>query len=332
MQALFNLCMLALVCSVSDAFSTPHHGSTWNGFQIRRQDNQIFMSNENVETEIPEQNETPREEKVTSMPQSSRQNMQAQPSAELMMKALNTSPRRLFLGTASSTAIALTANFFGVTSSILASIPEDTVEKTGLDLYYPVGNFKRFRSFEYGYTFVVLKEWVQDTAVELAKIQKKSGNLDYSMRGGRSSASGSIPDVAYGPPGYFNEKGISQSDTNLSTIATRLRPGLTLPGTLGSPTQAAETLLRVSLAPEGSGRKASLIGAKEETRGFGQIYTFEYTVDRGDKGVPLRAISNIAVQGGDTLITMTVVAPLKDWTGDYEQKLRKMAESFKVIK
>ena len=152
------------------------------------------------------------------------------------------------------------------------------------------------------------------------------------MRGGRSSASGSIPDVAYGPPGYFNEKGISQSDTNLSTIATRLRPRLTLPGTLGNPTQAAETLLRVSLAPEGSGRKATLVGAKEETRGFGQIYTFEYTVDRGDKGVPLRAISNIAVQGGDTLITMTVVAPLKDWTGDYEQKLRKMAESFKVIK
>ena len=141
MQALFNLCMLALVCSVSDAFSTPHHGSTWNGFQIRRGQgnlrNKIFMSNENVETDIQEQNET-REEKITSTPQNSRQNMQAQPSAELMMKALNTSPRRLFLGTASSTAIALTANFFGVTSNILSSFfSEETVEKTGLDLYYP---------------------------------------------------------------------------------------------------------------------------------------------------------------------------------------------------
>lgn len=140
MQALFNLCMLALVCSVSDAFSTPHHGSTWNGFQIRGQGNlrnKIFMSNENVETDMQEQNET-REETITSTPQNSRQNMQAQPSAELMMKALNTSPRRLFLGTASSTAIALTANFFGVTSNILSSFfSEETVEKTGLDLYYP---------------------------------------------------------------------------------------------------------------------------------------------------------------------------------------------------
>jgi hypothetical protein len=49
--------------------------------------------------------------------------------------------------------------------------------------------------------------------------------------------------------------------------------------------------------------------------------------------MPLRAISNIAVQGGDTLITMTVVAPEKEWfDGDYDAKLRKVADSFKVTR
>ena len=257
------------------------------------------------------------------------------PSPELLMRALNTSPRRLFLGTVSASAIALSANFCGVTSYLLNGIQEETIEKTGLDQYYPRGDFKRFQSAEFGYTFVVPKEWVQDTAVELAKIQKKTGNLDYSIRASRNGggSTGSVPDVAYGPPGHFNERGISQSDTNLSTIATKLRPGLTLKGSLGSPTDAAETLLRVSLAPEGSGRVATLVGAREETRGAGQIYTFEYKVDRGSRGMPLRAISNIAVQGGDTLITMTVVAPEKEWfDGDYDAKLRKVADSFKVTR
>ena len=182
---------------------------------------------------------------------------------------------------------------------------------------------------------------MQDTAVELAKIQRRSGDLDYntmSMSMGRKSSAGggggagSVPDVAYGPPGYFNAKGISQSDTNVSTLATKLRPGLSLKGSLGSPTDAAEFLLRVSLAPEGSGKIATLLSAGEEVRGLGSVYTFEYKVERGDRGLPLRAISVISVQGGDTLITMTVIAPAKDWVGEYEMKLRRMAESFKVTR
>lgn len=229
------------------------------------------------------------------------------------------------------------------------------MEKTGLDQYYPRGEFKRYRSGEFGYTFVIMNEWVQDTAVELAKIQRRSRTLDYSMSmsqsasggaGARASpASASIPDVAYGPPGYFNAKGISQSDTNLSTIASKLRPGFTLRGSLGSPRDAAETLLRVSLAPPGSGRVATLIDASSEVRGIAmageevaqsqsgrEVYTFEYRVDRGERGLPLKAISVIAVQGGDTLVTMTIVAPEKDWVGEYDANLRKVAGSFKLTK
>jgi hypothetical protein len=107
-------------------------------------------------------------------------------------------------------------------------------------------------------------------------------------------------------------------------------PGFSLRGTLGSPTNAAETLLRVSLAPEGSGRTATLVKAEEDvSRG---VYQFEYNVDRGERGPPLRAISVVAGRNSDTLITLTVVAPSEDWRADkFAYKLRKIAGSFHVI-
>lgn len=261
---------------------------------------------------------------------------QPRPTADLLMKAMGTSPRRIFLSSLSATGIALTGNLYGVTSNLLTKVPESLVESTGLDTYYPRGDFKRFRSSE-GYTFVIPKEWVGDTALELAKIERRTMRLDaeYNMKSSRSSRnSGSIPDAAFGPPNKFNERGVSSSDTNVSSIVSKLQPGLSLRGMLGSPTSAAETLLRVSLTPEGSGRVGTLIQACEEQRGsFGSIYQFEYRVDRGERGPPLKSIAVIAVQGGDTLVTMTVVAPEKDWGSPaYDAKLRKIAESFKLTR
>eukprot|EP00978_Attheya_sp_CCMP212_P004753 scaffold10422_cov55-Attheya_sp.AAC.1 len=229
-----------------------------------------------------------------------------------IMNALGTSPERIALSFASSGLIALAANLFGITSGVLSVLPDDLVESTGLDGYYP-------------------REWVGDQAVELAKIQQRTTPLDYHMR--KSSSSGKLPDAAFGPPGRFNEKGISQSDTNVSVLANRNMKNFTLRGILGPPESAAETLLRVSLAPEGSGRVATLVAACEEERGISSVYQFEYTVDRGEKRKPLRAISVIGARGGDTLITMTVVAPAKDWENPtYEAKLRRVAESFKLTK
>lgn len=321
----FSLMMLSVCAFSPSSFTMPAHST----YQDRTRMGMSMGDEEKASTGSEDQ-----EEAIAETLQQASKTKSPPPSPQLLMRALNTSPRRLFLGSLSASAIALSGNFCGVTSFLLDKFPDDSVENTGLDQYYPKGDYKRFKSGEFGYTLVVPKEWVQDTAVELAKIQRRAGNLDYSMsaKSPGGAGSGSVPDVAYGPTGNLNDRGIPQSDTNLSTIATKLRPGLTLKRSLGSPTDAAETLLKVSLAPEGSGKIATLLGAREETRGAGQIYTFEYKIDRGSKGVPLRAISNIAVQGGDTLITMTVVAPEKEWFGDYEAKLRKTAESFKVIR
>lgn len=55
---------------------------------------------------------------------------------------------------------------------------------------YTVGQYKRVKG--QAYTFVIPKEWVADTAVELAKVQRRAGSLDYRMGQGRG---GVLPDA-----------------------------------------------------------------------------------------------------------------------------------------
>ena len=120
---------------------------------------------------------------------------------------------------------------------------------------------------------------------------------------------------------------MSKGDTNVSVVNSKVNPGFSLRGNLGTPTNAAETFLHLSLAAEGSGRTATLISAEEDVDR--QVYQFEYDVDRGERGPPLRAISLIAVRNGDNLLTLTVVAPRQDWESPSEEaKLRKVASSF----
>lgn len=139
------------------------------------------------------------------------------------------------------------------------------------------------------------------------------------------SLTGIYPLPAFGPPGRLDSRGVSKGDSNVSVIVSKGMTGFSLRGTLGTPTNAAETLLKVSLAPEGSGRVATLVNAEEDKER--QVYQFEYDVDRGERSPPLKAISVIAERNGDTLMTLTVVAPRQDWATE-ETKLRKVASSF----
>jgi hypothetical protein len=61
----------------------------------------------------------------------------SQPSASDIMRALGTSPRRIFLSLTSATGIALAGNFLGVTSNLLTKVPEEVVEASQLDTYFP---------------------------------------------------------------------------------------------------------------------------------------------------------------------------------------------------
>ena len=136
---------------------------------------------------------------------------------------------------------------------------------------------------------------------------------------------GIYPFPAFGPPSRLDSRGVSKGDTNVSVIVSKVLSGFSLHGTLGTPTNAAETLLKVSLAPERSGRIATLVNAEEDKER--QVYQFEYDIDRGRSEPYLKAISVIAERNSDTLLTLTVVAPRQDWVAE-GTKLRKVASSF----
>jgi hypothetical protein len=265
------------------------------------------------------------------------------------MSLLGTSPRRIFLSFASATTIALGTNFLGGTSALLSLVPEQIVERSSLDLFYPRGPFKRVRGVDPNdyYSFLIPKSWVADTSLELAKAARRTKALDYTRKPKRSASSlDVIPDVAFGPPGSS-----STSKTNVSVVVSKVMPGFTLRGVLGTPTNAANQLLQTSIAPQGSGRDATLLKASEEFRGNSNVYQFEYWLDfisnnkNGttdgveylDLSRRLRAISVISERGGDTLITLTVVAPESEWQKDEQEKrtvseLRQIANSFKLFK
>lgn len=255
---------------------------------------------------------------------------QREPTANDLMKAMGTSPRRIFLSSLSSIAIALLGNLFGITSNLLTLFSEDTIQRTSLDIYYPRGNFKRYKSQNYQYTFVYPKEWVADTALELIKQQQYVKRLDYSMSSPKPSRQ-VIPDAAFGPPGILNSKGVSTSDTNVSIIASSTTPGFSLKS-LGAPDEAAMKLLDSSIAPPGSGKIATLISAVEEVRNGVPLYQFEYRIEKGlERRVKLQSISVITERGG-SLITLTVVAPVNNWMNDdYSKSLRRIATSFQLL-
>jgi hypothetical protein len=60
-------------------------------------------------------------------------------SSNDIMRAMGTSPRRIAISFLSASGIALAGNFLGVTSNLLTAVPEDAVEATGLDTYFPRG-------------------------------------------------------------------------------------------------------------------------------------------------------------------------------------------------
>lgn len=260
-------------------------------------------------------------------------------SARDMMTALGTSPRRIFLSGLSATGIALAGNLFGITSQLLMAFPEDQVAATGLDTYFPRGDYKRYRTADY--SLVIPREWVADTAVELAKAQRRSMSLDYSMRKSPSSV---LPDAAFGPPGNLLKENTA-GDTNVSIIRTLAPANFDLRQVMTSssssntddPTMGAQFLLQNFLA--GNGRKVTLLSVDSDTNdktiGKTTSYRLSYRVDRGETRAPLQAVSIIAQKygsvtttAGSTLFTITVVAPVEAWQSEFSTKLNKIADTF----
>lgn len=222
-----------------------------------------------------------------------------------------------------------------------------TQNQTGLDTFYPRGECKRvvvrttntvgIPSNSGKCSFLIPKEWVADTSLALAQAQRQARVLDYSMQQNNQQSTNVLPDAAYGPPGRLDSQGLSNGDTNVSVIINNGVRNFSLASSLGSdPTSAAETLLSSKFAPRKGLPK--LVSAIEQVRGDENnkvpVYQFEYTVDRGEKYKPLRAISVVAgSKAGDAFVTLTVVSTMEEWDNKpvVDERLRRVASSFKLV-
>ncbi len=220
-------------------------------------------------------------------------------------------------------ALALGANFLGVTSLLMSNSNPDYFRSIGLDQLYEIGGYRRYSSPEQKYQFMYPSTWEQDRAVLSQKLR-----LAETPAAMKKSAGNTGLDVALGPV----RGSIPRSNrNNVSVIKSKVLPGFSMRGTLGEPQEAAEFLLKNSIAPPSSGKTYSLLSAKSEGP-TGERYLFEYSVKKldsnGNAVFNQHSISVIANRGLD-LYTCTVVAPEQDWASRSDQA-NIVAESFQV--
>lgn len=129
--------------------------------------------------------------------------------------------------------------------------------------------------------------------------------------------------TAFGPPGRVVGRDVSSADINVSVIVSDVLPGFSLEGTLGTPEQAADYLLK------GMKRNITLINARLDD--IRNVYELSYEVNRGSLE-SLRCTSVIGfIAPTDTLVTQTVIAPVSKWENSVEgAKLQKVASSFRL--
>ncbi len=86
--------------------------------------------------------------------------------------------------------------------------------------------------------------------------------------------------VSNGPQVVFHD--LINSDETLSLVISEVTPDRDVE-TLGSAVAVGETLRRVVIAPEGSGRSAELVEAREREQGGHIFYDLEYAVHLADR-------------------------------------------------
>jgi len=163
---------------------------------------------------------------------------------------LGTSPRRVFLGTAGATALALGANFGGITDTLLSTKP-DSARSLRLDSLYSVAGLRGYYTSNYAIRFP--STWLFDQSIAQAQAYRRevqsrrarpSSLQDYDGFGDDASLRGVIPDAAFGPP-----KGGKYE--NLSVVKQSVGRVASIDALLGDPEKALRRLLGTSIAPEG---------------------------------------------------------------------------------
>ncbi|CAL6286424.1 unnamed protein product [Bathycoccus prasinos] len=235
---------------------------------------------------------------------------------------LNTSPRRIVLAMTSTTALALGANFLGITSLFLR-VNEPLARKLKLDTVYEVSGYRRDRNDEKGYEFLFPNEYLADQTIARRNAMRKAQTLDLpSLRDTKGQKNVGEPESAFGPMGTNGEE-------NMSVIVQTSTKGFDL-GQFGDAEEQASWLLENALARPGSGKEAKLFSASETIGEDGiKYYQFEYTIKTANWYRRNVAVFAQNKKTGD-VYTFVAQCPVERWDGMGE-KFRKSANSFRVF-
>ena len=235
---------------------------------------------------------------------------------------LNTSPRRIVLAMTSTTALALGANFLGITSLVLR-VNEPLARKLKLDTVYEVNGYRRDRNDEKGYEFLFPNEYLADQTIARRNAMRKAQTLDLpSLRDTKGQKNVGEPESAFGPMGTNGEE-------NMSVIVQTSTKGFDL-GQFGDAEEQASWLLENALARPGSGKEAKLFSASETIGEDGiKYYQFEYTIKTANWYRRNVAVFAQNKKTGD-VYTFVAQCPVERWDGMGE-KFRKSANSFRVF-
>uniref|UniRef100_A0A0F7GZW3 Photosystem II reaction center PsbP family protein n=1 Tax=Melianthus villosus TaxID=377280 RepID=A0A0F7GZW3_9ROSI len=219
--------------------------------------------------------------------------------------------RRLLVGTASTSAVAVGANFAGITSFVLGFVPE-TGRNLKLDVLYPIRGYSRCIEADEGFEFIYPLDWVGDQtllyrAAGKAEFERSLDPPPLSNGGsGGKRRNVSEPVVAFGPPG-------STGELNVSVIVSPVPLDFSIEA-FGGAKEVGEAVIRTIT---GSGRRPDIKGTliesslREDSVKNVKYYQLEFRIES-----PSFQRHNIAVccAGRGRLYTLNAQSPESRWS------------------
>jgi hypothetical protein len=210
--------------------------------------------------------------------------------------------------------LAFGSNFLGSTSFIMTNTNPEYFRSLKFDQLYSIDGFQRYVDVN-NYEVLFPDHWIIDQKTVIAKEMKLEKPLQL-----QSSRTSVIPDLAYTKPDSYGRE-------NLSILKSKVLPGFSIKGTLGSPEEAGPKLMEL-IAPTSSNKKYTLLNIYEKS-GMKPKYVVEYLIEKGDV-FNQHCISVIAYKEPTLeLYTLTAMAPESSWDKESDT-IRKIADSFEI--
>lgn len=270
----------------------------------------------------PPQLESESTESEDSSPETPSQPVLLDPVETIKWGGTLPSRRRFIQGTLLAAAVALGGNLGGISSLLLGLDGGDLAGKLKLDVVVPVNGYKRCFDPEHGFEFQYPAQWLADQSIaqrSAARIEEANPLDPPSLRQRRISSTQN-PVAAFGPAGTSGEE-------NVSVVIAPIGPGFRLTD-LGQPSEVGQQLLDKSIAPEGSGKVATLLGSSSRLDVDGNLYySLEYTVKTE---AWFRHNVSIYASRENRLYSLNAQCPEEKWAVD-GKILENSASTFKLV-